>query len=511
MFANDSRRRVFALAVGLAAIAVAVIVAPIADADQIAYSCGRDICLIDPDHPEDHKNLTESSTANDQAPSWSPDGNLIAMVGDYLGSYDIFTIDPTKTGAEQEATAISETADRAAEVYPPAWSSDGTRIAFAERFSSNAPPNLESEVYVAPRDGTSDPIPIDSTSNKSELTPAWSPDGASLVFSREGFLWKGPPDNSTKPTIVTNSYGYEPAWSPDGSRIATVTFSDPEHIRVTRADGSDFKELPIATDLGTTVDWSPDSSQIVYVGDEEPKDNVRVAPADGSGPGHIIPMPDGWIVPHNPTFSPDGTRVAFDARPPTSPAYEQVLVAPADGSAAAVPVTESAQHNEEPDWKPCEGCAPPAQPQSPGVIGGQPTITQAPTAKSPTKVRTVAFKKVYIYPRMAVSIDCFAKGGHPDPKYCNGDGFARVTTYTGGGFRPRARSKVKKTIVFARGSVKVPGNESRPMKFKATAAGKKLAKPGRILKVQLVVNVSRDKEKPETFKKTVKVKVPKGK
>jgi Tol biopolymer transport system component len=509
MLGNDSRRRVLGLAAGLAAIGASVFGTSIASADQIAYACGSDICLINPDNPGDHTNLTESSTADDQAPSWSPDGNLIAMVGDYLGSNDIFTIDPTKTAAEQEAIAISETLDQQAEGYPPAWSPDGTRIAFSERFNSNAPPNLESEVYVAPRDGTSDPVAIDSTSNRSELTPAWAPDGASLVFSREGFLWRGPPNNSAKPTILTNSYGYEPAWSPDGSRIATLTFSDPEHIRVTRADGSSFKELPVDADIDSTVDWSPDSSQVVYVAHEEPDYNVRVAPSDGSAPGHIVPMPEGWIVPHNPTFSPDGTRVAFDAR--SNESYEQILVGPADGSAPAVPITKSSENNEGPDWKPCKGCAPPAKPQNPGSGMEQPT-------KTPTKVRVVSFKKVYLYPRIAISIDCFAQGGHPDPKYCSGDGVAKMFSYTVGshrpwfdGFRPWARPKSRKTIVFAKGSVKVPGGESKEMKLKVTAAGKKLAKPGKTLKARVVVKVSRDHEKPEIFRKTIKVKVPKKK
>jgi Tol biopolymer transport system component len=510
MLGIDSRRTVLGLAVGLAAVASSVFVAPASGADQIAYTCGNDICLINPDNPAEHSNLTESSTADDMSPSWSPDGHLIAMIGNYLGSFDVFTLDPKKTAAEQEAIAISETIDRGTEGYPPAWSPDGTRIAFSERFFSNAPPNLESEIYVAPSDGTSDPVAIDSTSNRSELTPAWSPDGSSLVFSREGFLWKGPPDNSAKPTILNNSAGYEPAWSPDGSRIAMLTFADPEHIRVTQADGSGFKEMPIESDNSSTVDWSPDSSQVVYVSHEEPVYNVRVAPADGSGPGHIVPMPDGWLVPHNPTFSPDGTRVAFDARLGNS--NEQVLVGPADGSAPAVPITESSMNNEEPDWKPCEGCAPPAaQPQNPGG-GGPNNGSGAQQTKSPTKVRTVTFKKIYLYPKMAVFIDCFADGGHPDPKYCNGDGVTKMVTYTGSSFRPWARPKPKKqTIVFAKGSVKVPGGESREMMLKVTAAGKKLAKPGKTLKGQLIVNVSRDNEKPETFKKTIKVTVPKKK
>ena len=115
MFAIDSRRRVLGLVVGLTAVAASLIVAPMANAEQIAYNCGNDICLINPDNPEEHTNLTESSTANDESPSWSPDGNLIAMVANYLGSFDVFTLDPTKTAAAQEAIAISETLDRGAD------------------------------------------------------------------------------------------------------------------------------------------------------------------------------------------------------------------------------------------------------------------------------------------------------------------------------------------------------------------------------------------------------------
>ena len=82
MFTLDSRGRALGLVVGLSAVAASLIVAPMANADQIAYNCGNDICLINPDNPEEHTNLTESGTADDVFPSWSPDGNMIAMVGD---------------------------------------------------------------------------------------------------------------------------------------------------------------------------------------------------------------------------------------------------------------------------------------------------------------------------------------------------------------------------------------------------------------------------------------------
>src|SRR5436853_2538992 len=505
-------RNAVALVVGLSALLVTAFAAPGASGDQIAYSCEQDLCIINPDNLSEHRYLTETDDAEgeERTPSWSPDGSLIAYNGFYdaFGSWDVWTLDPTKSAAEVEATNSSDSPDRGVEsLTQPAWSPDGTMLAYAERYSSNAPPNLESEVFVSPADGTADPLAIDSTSNKSELSPAWSPDGSTLLFSREGFIWKGPPNNSAKPTVLTNSYGYRPSVSPDGTRVGTVTFSDPEKIRVTNMDGSGFKELPVPAELNSSVDWSPDGTQIVYSADEEPLDRIRVAPADGSGPGHAIEMPDGWVVPYDATFSPDGTRVAFDAYPTFGAGYRQVLVAPADGSAPAVPITESAEQNQEPDWKPCEGCAPPAKPQTPA--GGGTSGTGQGT-KTPTKVRLVYLKKVYGWRYMTpVFIDCNAQGGHPDPKYCHGDGIAKAVAPRTA-FRPWARSK-NKPIVFAKGSVKVAEGKKKGLKMKITAAGKKLLKAGGTVKVKLAVKVTRPTGSAQTFTKTIKVQPQPGK
>ncbi|HET7416817.1 MAG TPA: hypothetical protein VFJ61_04215 [Solirubrobacterales bacterium] len=525
---NQSRKS-SGLLIGLIALAMAALVAPAASADEIAYSCEADLCLINPDNPAEHRYLTETDDAvgQERSPSWSPDGTQMAYVGFYpaLGSWDIWTLDPSKTAAEVEATNLSDSPDRSAELGPPAWSPDGTRVAYTERIGSNAPPNLESELYISPADGSADPLTVESTSNKSELTPAWSPDGATLLFSREGFLWKGPPDNSVKHTILTNSYGYRPEFSPDGSKVATVTFSDPEKIRVTNADGSGFKELPVPADLNSSVDWSPDGKQIVYSADEEPLDLIRVAPADGSSEGHVIEMPDGWVVPYNARFSPDGTQVAFDAYPTFGAGYRQILVGPADGSSPAVPITKSAEQNQEPDWKPCEGCAPSGEPQNPGGggTGGSGSGAAGGSAsggaggngggtKTPTKVRLIALKKVYAWRYMTPAfIDCNAQGGHPDPKYCNGDGIAKAVAPRTA-FRPWAKPKTKaQTIVFAKGSVKVPEGKKKGLKMKVTAAGRKLLKAGGKVKLKLTVKVSRPVGAPEAFTQTIKVQAPPSK
>lgn len=517
-------RKSAGLVVGLAALVFVAFAAPAASADQIAYTCELDLCIINPDNTSEHRYLTETddSEGQERSPSWSPDGSLIAYNGFYeaFGSRDVWVLDPSKSADEVEATNISESPDRwVDENVQPAWSPDGTMLAYTERYLSNAPPNLEAELYVSPADGTADPLAIDSTSGKSELSPAWTPDGASLLFSREGWIWKGPPNNSVKPTILTNSYGYRPSVSPDGTRVGTVTFASTEKIRVTKMDGSGFKELPVPAELNSSVDWSPDGTQIAYSADEEPLDRIRVAPADGSGPGHAIDMPSGWVVPYNARFSPDGTKIAFDAFPTSGAGYRQILVGPADGSAPAKPITASAEQNEEPDWKPCEGCAPPVKPpaggETPGggggTTGGAGTGGGTPGTKTPTKVRLVALKKVYAWHYMTpVFIDCNAQGGHPDPKYCKGDGITRMVA-PATAFRPWRRAKSGKLIVFAKGSVKVAEGKRKPLKMKVTAAGRKLLKAGGKLKVKLTVKVTRPVGGPQTFKQPVTVQPPPGK
>jgi Tol biopolymer transport system component len=479
--------------------------------DLIAYTCEQDICLINPDNPSEHSNITETdgAIASERAPSWSPDAGLIAYDGLYtsFGSYDLWTLDPTKSAAAQVATNLSESPERSMPSWiRPQWSPDGSRITYSEHFNSNAPPNLESEVYVSPFDGTSDPLPIGSKGNSSEITPTWL-DNSTVLFSRGGTVYRAPANGSGEPTAIPNAVGYEPVVSPDGKQIATVTLGSPERIHVTNADGSNPHYAGGDADLSTEVQWSPDSTQLVYDADEEPLDQVRVVPADGSGLGHVIAMPKGWVVPHHAIFSPDGTRIAFDAYPTTGDTHMQVLVGPADGSSAAVPLTKSSENNEEPDWRPCEGCAPAAKPPAPpgGGGGGQGTGT-----KTPTTVRLAFYKKVYVVNlyMTPVFVDCNAQGGHPTgvaAEVCAARGTATmVKPRTANGSAAVSKKKAKK-LVFATGKVRVPVGSKKPLKMKVTAAGARALRSGRTLSVKVAVTVTRPVGKPQTFTKKIKV------
>ncbi len=51
-------------------------------------------------------------------------------------------------------------------------------------------------------------------------SPAWSPDGSQIAFAMHGSLWKVPADGGEAEQITTGpEYDSQPQWSPDGRRI----------------------------------------------------------------------------------------------------------------------------------------------------------------------------------------------------------------------------------------------------------------------------------------------------
>ena len=94
-------------------------------------------------------------------PAWSPDGSQIAFDSDRSGDLAIYLMD--MDGSNQTKIADSSSAD-----YYPAWSSDGRRISF----TSNR--NDRPQVYVMEADG-SDPKAVTSGDSWSSAA-SWKPE-----------------------------------------------------------------------------------------------------------------------------------------------------------------------------------------------------------------------------------------------------------------------------------------------------------------------------------------------
>lgn len=202
---------------------------------------------------------TRLTSGSDASPAWSPDGTRIAFSSFRDGNWEIYVMHADGQN-QQRLTQSGGEVDRA-----PAWSPDGTRIAFSSERDGN------SDIYVMNADGT----------NKVRLTehaaidadPAWSPDGNRIAFTshRESFpaIWVMNADGTGATRLTSNNLGdSQPTWSPDGKRIAFAarTTSNRYAVYLMNADGSDRARFAEDYDMVADPAWSPDGRQIAFTG-----------------------------------------------------------------------------------------------------------------------------------------------------------------------------------------------------------------------------------------------------
>ena len=238
------------------------------------------------------------------------------------------------------------------------WSRDTFKIVFQSDRIPDTTFTARFQIYVMNSDGSNvgqltlpnparDAITghiIDTTSN---YHPAWSPDGTKIAFGST---------RDTNPQIyVMDPNGFnvvrlthdqaedaQPAWSPDGTKIAFATNRDGNNeIYVMNANGSGQINLTNNTGSDLTPAWSPDGTKIAFQSDRQTDYAVWVMNADGSNP---VRLTDPGMAAGAPSWSPDGTRIA----------YEQdgdIWVMNADGS-RKIRITGGFWSDRLPRWRP---------------------------------------------------------------------------------------------------------------------------------------------------------------
>ncbi|MEV4898343.1 hypothetical protein AB0K48_54330 [Nonomuraea sp. NPDC055795] len=99
----------------------------------------------------------------------------------------------------------------------PALSPDGSRVVYALRTAECEPDRNVRALWVVETAGTAEPRRL--THGPSDGAPAWSPDGSRLAFLREGQLFTLRPDGGEPERLTDLPLGAgAPRWSPDGCR-----------------------------------------------------------------------------------------------------------------------------------------------------------------------------------------------------------------------------------------------------------------------------------------------------
>ncbi|HTP00707.1 MAG TPA: hypothetical protein VMJ64_04980 [Anaerolineales bacterium] len=263
---------------------------------HIVFTCMRkninQICMIRADG-SGYEQLT-SEANNAYYPVMSPDAQTIVFA---LNQYDLFNLNimTTKDGEYRKLT------DQIGNSLSPDFSPDGKQIVFVNRIG-DAP----SALWIVGSDG-SNPHQI-YAGTKDIVGAAWGPDGSTIAFTM----------------VVDSAYTYQ------------VFLLDLRH-----ADTAPRQISHGRTDIGGSLDWSPDGkSLVVFAGPVEAREIYRLDAASGQ----LTQLTFGGNNAAA-SYSPDGQYIVYNSLRNNNQA--DLYIMRADGHSTR-PLTS----NPEPDWQP---------------------------------------------------------------------------------------------------------------------------------------------------------------
>jgi dipeptidyl aminopeptidase/acylaminoacyl peptidase len=182
------------------------------------------------------RQLTQSvrNSWNDQHPSWSPDGTKIAFTNFVFPGGGLYVMDADGSDRRRIGdfafTKIS-------------WSPDGSRLVVAN--------SGDGSLYLINGDGSNVLRITYELYGAVDQDPAWSPDGSRIAFTRwtvgndcdfavcnDSDIWVVNADGSNPTALTTDGSSSSPVWSPDGAKIAFNGGSDNNSgLYVMNADG----------------------------------------------------------------------------------------------------------------------------------------------------------------------------------------------------------------------------------------------------------------------------------
>jgi TolB protein len=199
---------------------------------------------------------------------WSPDGSQAAFMVQYESSAGLHVVNADGSNLRLLAPAPPHEPqpERVLTQGSPAWSPDGTKIAFA---SSRAWDSGGLDIYVINADGTDLQRLTDDPSF--EEAPRWSPDGSMITF--EAFGWGNNrygsthimnADGSERRVLIDAASAGDANWSPDGEWIAYTDGRFCCAVHIVRLDGTERHDLTVGGISGRWPRWSPDGTTLAW-------------------------------------------------------------------------------------------------------------------------------------------------------------------------------------------------------------------------------------------------------
>jgi Tol biopolymer transport system component len=239
----------------------------------------------------------------------------------------------------------------------PRISPDGSRVAFTVTGLDEESNEYVTAIWVAPLDGSAEPRRFTS-GEKRDATPRWSPDGNWLAFASNRGEEKTPaniyviPAGGGEARKLTDLKESVEAivWSPDSSRLAfTARVRDEayeeederkraprrftrifhkldsvgwigdrrKHIFVVDLEGGEPRQLTSGDFEHDSPAWSPDGKRLAFDGLRDERWDTqlinRIYVIDAADPGDPQALTGDEASYEGPSFSPDGSRIAFRA------------------------------------------------------------------------------------------------------------------------------------------------------------------------------------------------------
>ncbi|PYS35574.1 MAG: hypothetical protein DMF75_03185, partial [Acidobacteria bacterium] len=195
-------------------------------------------------------------------PLWSPDGSRIAFKSEFdFHGFNLYLMNADGTRIRKITNSGS--------VGFATWSPDGKRLAFSTTCFNFEGNPCETDIYTVNVDG-SNLTKLIGSSDAAAYSPAWSSDGTKIAFVRESYDAPYPSiyvmnvDGSGETRLTFTSaaaFDRNPKWSPDGTKIAFIRFND---LYIMNADGSNQTAVTTggqASEFG--VAWSPDGTKLL--------------------------------------------------------------------------------------------------------------------------------------------------------------------------------------------------------------------------------------------------------